>query len=60
MKHFLSGVHFVVPQGALQMLSWQNAEVRAMGIPTVDIDLLRRHTSVGNVRKIIALHTHTP
>lgn len=48
MKHFLSGVHHVVPKGALMMLSWQNAEIRAMGIPTVDIDLLRRNTTVGN------------
>ena len=49
MKHFLSGVHYVLPKEGLQMLSWRNAEVRAMGIPTVDIDLLRRHTSYGVV-----------
>jgi len=45
MEHFLRGVHFVVPKVALQSLSWENAEIRAMGIPTVDIDLLRINTS---------------
>ena len=51
LQHFLSGVHFVVPKEALQLLSWRNAEIRAMGIPTVDIELLRRNTSQNVVSK---------
>ena len=57
MEHFLRGVHFVVPKVALQSLSWENAEIRAMGIPTVDIDLLRINTSSEHVSFIIELLT---
>jgi len=44
MKHFLSGVYFVAQKDALKLLSWQNAEVRAMGEATIDIGVLRAFT----------------
>ena len=50
-------MHFVVPKEALQLLSWRNAEIRAMGIPTVDIELLRRNTSPNVVSKKRAITT---
>ena len=45
MEHFLSGVYFVVPKTACQSLSWRNAEVRAMGEPIIDMDVLKKYTS---------------
>ena len=44
MEHFLSGVYYVVRKSALRCLSWRHAEVRAMGEPFIDIDVLRKYT----------------
>ena len=45
MEHFLSGVYHVVPKNALQSLSWGNAEVRAMGEPIIDMEILKKYTT---------------
>ena len=45
MEHFLSGVYHVVPKTACQYLSWRNAEIRAMGEPIIDMNILRKYTS---------------
>ena len=45
MEHFLSGVYFVAPKAPCQTLSWRNAEVRAMGEPTIDMNILRKYTN---------------
>ena len=44
MEHFLSGVYFVVRKSACQSLSWRNAEVRAMGEPIIDMNILKKYT----------------
>ena len=38
------GLHSVIPQQALDLLSWQELELRVCGRPTVDLDVLKRHT----------------
>jgi hypothetical protein len=45
MEHFLSGVYFVVEKSACQFLSWNNAEVRAMGENIIDMGILRQYTT---------------
>lgn len=52
MQHFLSGVYFVVPKTACQSLSWRNAEVRAMGEPIIDMNILKKYTTNEHVSKI--------
>ena len=37
-------IHAVVPQEVLSLLTWQEAEKLVCGTPTVDVDLLQRHT----------------
>ena len=51
MEHFLSGVYYVVPKTACQYLSWRNAEIRAMGEPFIDMNILKQYTSDESVSK---------
>ena len=56
MEHFLSGVYFVVRKNVCQSLSWRNAEVRAMGEPIIDMNILKKYTNnehVSNKFKLI-------
>jgi len=41
----MAGVEFIVPQSACRYLSWRNAEIRAMGESTIDIQILRKYTN---------------
>ena len=38
------GLHSIIPAQALSLLSWQELELRVCGRPTVDLDVLKRHT----------------
>ena len=38
------GLHSIIPEQAIELLSWQELELRVCGRPTVDLDTLKRHT----------------
>ena len=44
-RQFMAGVEFIVPRSACRYLSWRNAEIRAMGESTIDIQILRKYTN---------------
>jgi len=56
LDHFLKGVYYVVPKEALALLSWRNAEVRAMGEAVIDIELLKKYTSDETVSELISAY----
>ena len=38
------GLHSIIPEQAIELLSWQELELRVCGRPTVDLDTLKKHT----------------
>jgi hypothetical protein len=48
MKHFLDGFHRILPVEVISTINWRYAEVRAMGERTIDVQVLKLHTTIAN------------